>query len=170
MPKPRYRPSRPAASRAPSGSSYTDRARLHSEIVESGPFAGCWTWFGHISGGVPRVSKNPADGRGPINVRVAILTELQGRPADAHTASPMCGNDECVNPEHLRWETRQQFHTRIGAPRVKVSDERIIEAWQQRLEGIPVKEIAARLNLSRSALYARWHRLQLPEGAGQGAR
>lgn len=165
MPKPRFRPSRTLDVRAPVGASYVDRARLHSDLIAEGPFAGCWTWFGHVSGGVPRVSRAPGDGKGPVNVRVAMLTEMQGRPEWAHTASPTCGNYECVNPEHLAWETKQAFHARIGAPRVKVSDERIIEAWHQRLDGIPVTDIAARLNLSRSALYARWHRLNLPETA-----
>lgn len=163
MPKTRFRPSRTLDVRSPVGASYVDRARLHSDRVEGGPFDGCWTWFGHISGGVPRVSKAPADGKGPINVRVAILTEVHGRPEWAHTASPTCGNVDCVCPDHLKWESKDEFHIRIGKPRVKVSDERIVEAWHQRLDGVPVTDIAARLNISRSALYARWHRMELPE-------
>lgn len=163
MPKPRYRPARPAATRAPVGATYAERARLHSDVVEIGPFEGCWRWFGHISGGVPRVSRKPADGRGPINVRVAMLDERAPRPEWAHTATMTCHNDECVNPEHLRWESKDEFHARIGKPRVKVSDERIVEAWRERLDGVPVKDIAMRLNLSRSALYARWHKMGLPE-------
>lgn len=163
MAKQRFRPARTIEERSPVGATYADRARLHSEVVESGPFTGCWQWFGHLSGGVPRVSKAPKDGKGPINVRVAILTEQQGRPEWAHTATPKCGNPDCVNPEHLAWESKDDFHVRLGAPRVKVSDQRIVEAWNQRLEGIPVTEIAARLNLSRSALYSRWHRMGLPE-------
>lgn len=163
MPKPRFRPARVIEQRAATGAPYVDRARLHSDIVTEGPFAGCWSWFGHISGGVPRVSRAPKDGKGPINVRVAMLTELHGRPDWAHTASPGCGNPDCVNPEHIRWESKDDFHTRIGGPRVKVSDERIVEAWHQRCDGVPVTEIAARLNLSRSALYARWNRLRLPD-------
>jgi hypothetical protein len=163
MPKVRSRSPRMSPVRAASGTSYVDRAKLHAEVVEGGAFDGCWTWLGHISGGVPRLSRRPGDGRGPINARVAVLAETSGRPEWAHTATATCGNDECVNPAHLAWESRADFHSRIAKPRVKVSDERVRQAWQDRRAGIPVKEIAARLNVSRSALYERWHALRLPE-------
>ncbi|MFZ4431564.1 MAG: hypothetical protein ACOYOQ_00055 [Microthrixaceae bacterium] len=161
MTKVRYRPATPIGTRAPADASYEERARLHSEVVETGPYAGCWEWFGHISGGVPRVSRRKPH-RGPVNLRVAMLEERGvARPEDTRTASPKCGNDFCVNPDHLIWETKDEFHARISRKQFKVSEDRIRDAWEQRQNGVPVKDIAARLKMARSSLYARWAALGL---------
>jgi len=92
------------------------------------------------------------------------------RPPDTRTASVTCGHDFCVNPEHVHWESKDAFHARISRRQAKVSEERIREAWQQRTEGVPVKDIAARLKMARSSLYARWAGLGLTSGSATADR
>jgi hypothetical protein len=145
--------------RAHNNATYVERAQLHSE--EQG--SGCWNWIGCVSNGVPRVGRRSSDPkRGPINLRVALMEERGERPADGYNAVATCGNVACVNPEHLGWETRDAFFGRIrqSMPR-KVSDERYQQAWTFLSSGMSVKDIAARLGISRQTLYANWRRLGL---------
>ncbi len=145
--------------RAANDATYEDRARLHSEDTADG----CWNWIGCVSNGVPRVGRRASDQkRGPINLRVALMEERGIHPDDGYNVVATCGNVDCVNPEHLGWETRDAFFGRIrqSMPR-KVSDERYQQAWTFLSSGMSVKDIAARLNVSRQTLYANWRRLGL---------
>jgi len=153
--------------RADAGASYMDRARLHSI-----PDGDCLVWQGSTANGVPRVGRSAADratSMAPINLRVAVLAEVRPpRPPDAYTAHATCGTDLCVNPDHLAWETRDEFYGRLSTapasrPALKWSDERIREAWDWHQGGVSVSECAVRLGISRSRLYKRWSRLDLPD-------
>jgi hypothetical protein len=145
--------------RAHNDATYVERAQLHSEEQDGG----CWMWIGCVSNGVPRVGRRSSDPkRGPINLRVALMEERGERPEDGYNVVATCGNVTCVNPEHLGWETRDAFFGRIrqSMPR-KVSDERYQQAWTFQSSGMSVKDIAARLGVSRQTLYANWRRLGL---------
>jgi hypothetical protein len=162
----RNRAARKIGTRASNFASYEDKARLHSDVIPEGRFEGCWRWFGYLSNGVPRVGRHPEDGGiGPVNLRVALLTETQGRPKDGHSVTVTCGNLECVNPEHLRWETKDEFFGRVAsltrAKRAKISDERFQQAKEWEESGISVTEVAARLGVARQTVYSNWKRLGL---------
>lgn len=146
--------------RAHNDATYEERAELHSDVDTA---TGCWNWFGCVSNGVPRVGRRSSDPkRGPINLRVALMEERGQRPDGGYNVVPTCGNPMCVNPDHLGWETRDDFFGRIrqSMPR-KVSDERYQQAWTFLSSGMSVKDIAARLGVSRQTLYANWRRLGL---------
>lgn len=145
--------------RAPNNATYVERAKLHSVQQPNG----CWDWFGCVSSGVPRVGRRSSDRRrGPINIRVALLEEIGPRPEWAYAAIAACGNPLCVNPEHLQWETKEDFFARVrrSMPH-KISDDRYLQAWALHSEGMPVKELAVRFQVSRQTLYQNWKRLDL---------
>lgn len=154
------RPAQRLKTRANNDATYEERARLHSVEDESG----CWIWIGCVSNGVPRVGRRRSENkRGPVNLRAMLLDErIPTRPEGAHNAVTTCGNPMCVNPEHLEWESRDAFFARIrrNTPR-KVSDERYQQAWTYLQSGMSVKDIAARLEVSRQTLYSNWKRLGL---------
>lgn len=144
--------------RAANDATYEERAKLHSTDSD-----GCWVWFGCVSNGVPRVGRRVSDGqKGPVNLRVALLEEQAERPEWAHSAVVTCGNSSCVNPDHLKWETKGEFFARVRQSQpTKISDERYRQAWDLHAEGMGVKELAARFAVSRQTLYHNWKRLGL---------
>lgn len=150
------------ARRVPNGATYRDKALLHSVPEPSG----CWTWFGSVSQGIPRVRRAVDDTsgkKGPVNLRVAILEEAGPRPESAYNATPSCGVTACVNPDHLQWETREAFFARqipTANQQQRWTDDEIAEAWQWHIEGTPATECARRLGISRSRLYLRWDALR----------
>lgn len=150
--------------RAKDYATYLEKAKLHSVEVTEGPFEGCWEWVGAMANGVPRASRHPdAEARGPVNLRVALLTELRKRPKTAHNVTTSCGNQKCVNPRHLKWESKAQFRKRVAETnrqhKSRVDDDRYREAieWTD----LTVPEVAARLGVSRATLYSNWARLGL---------
>lgn len=145
--------------RASNDATYEERARLHSDETSDG----CWEWFGCVSSGVPRVGRRVSDNRrGPINLRVALLEERGERPDWAYAGVASCGNPACVNPEHLEWESKSDFFGRVrrSMPH-KISDDRYRQAWSLHSQGMSVKELAARFQVSRQTLYHNWKRLGL---------
>lgn len=89
--------------RAANDATLLDRVKLH--VRSNGD---CWEWIGTMTSTSPRVWWQ---GR-PVNARVALFASLNDRPPDAYHVVPTCGNDMCVNPDHQRWETRQEFYQR----------------------------------------------------------
>jgi hypothetical protein len=163
------RPASRLTTRAPNNATYEDRAALHSTVDE----AGCWHWIGHVSNGVPRVGRRAEPGKRPtpVNLRVVLLEERDGtKPEDAYAAVADCGSEDCVNPAHLKWETRDQFFGRVASiVRVhsqKLSDDRYRQAWDLHRTGMTVKDVAARFSVSRQTLYANWKRLGLRRNQG----
>lgn len=152
--------------RVPNYASYLDKAKLHSEPAPGG--TGCWEWFGLTVSGVPRVSRHPDDesASGPVNLRVALLAEVAGRPDWAFNAKMDCGRTDCVNPDHMAWEDESAFRARVAATnrerKTRVTDDRYKAAvhWDG-----SAAEIADRLGVSRATLYSHWARLGLRRNA-----
>lgn len=70
----------------------------------------CWQWHGCMQGAVPMMKH---DGQ-VANVRRLVLIG-RGVPMKGYIATFICGNPECVNPEHTARSTRAQMNRRIMA-------------------------------------------------------
>jgi hypothetical protein len=70
----------------------------------------CWEWTGHKEKhgyGMLRVKNAEVDG----NLRAHVLAlDLAGirKPGGDYVVHHICGNEGCVNPDHLEWKTRSQ--------------------------------------------------------------
>jgi hypothetical protein len=149
-----------SGTRALASATYAERARLHSTVD---PQTNCWIWGGYVRKGspyigTPRRSDQPFTGAGTVNIRSALLTEQNERPADAYCAIATCGHDLCVNPDHLRWETNAEHRLRMRDAQAKLSMAEIAQAYDDRLAGEPVTRIADALGLSRQGLYRQWRK------------
>ena len=70
----------------------------------------CWEWHGCMQGSIPMMKH----GSKVANVRRLVLIE-RGTPMKGYIATFICGNPECVNPEHTGRSTRTQTNRRIMA-------------------------------------------------------
>lgn len=152
--------------RADTGASYMARAQLHSI-----PDGDCLVWQGSTANGVPRVGRSAADratSMAPINLRVAVLAEVHPRVRRTPTLLASRAAPTCVSTLIISHGRRDEFYSRLSTaptsrPSLKWSDERIREAWDWHQGGVSVSECAVRLGISRSRLYKRWSRLDLPD-------
>lgn len=99
----RIRAATRVGTRAANDAPLVDRVKLHVRDAD-----GCWEWIGSTTSGVPRIWWQ---GR-PVNARVALYSAVNDRPPDAYHVVPTCNNSWCVNPDHQRWETRDEFYRR----------------------------------------------------------
>lgn len=136
--------------RVPNNATFLQRAELHSE--QQGD---CWKWLGYTTNGSPTVARSKQQ---PVNLRTALLTELGvERPEGAHTATVTCGNRDCVNPKHIRWETPKEYSLRCRSRQpTKITLDQIAEAWERRQKGEVVAQIARDYAISRQGLYRQW--------------
>ena len=132
---------------------YLSRARKVGECLE----VDCGMWKGY-----PAVSINAEQdclGRFVLEVyggmsRVEAAAQglvMRHRPL-------VCHNTKCVNPEHLEWGSLSRNARDVKLDGVfydnnKLSYEDIELAWGLRETGVPIKDIAERLEVQRNALY-----------------
>ena len=104
----------------------------------------------------------------PINLRVAVLAEVRPRVRRTPTPPTPHAAPTCASARTISHGRRDEFYGRLSTaptsrPALKWSDERIREAWDWHQGGVSVSECAVRLGISRSRLYKRWSRLDLPD-------
>lgn len=138
--------------RAPNGATALERAKLHSE-----PDGDCWIWQGYVWQGQPMI--NSAENI-PQMLRPALLIELTGpRPEWARSNTTTCGNPLCVNPDHIKWETMEEYRRRCRS-RVasKMTMAEVEQAWKRKQAGESATALANEYGISRVGLYRQWDR------------
>ena len=95
---------------------------------------GCWEWTGAYSPGnrywAPVVREG---GQGSRVLRAVrwVLQQKTGESGEGLEAGHACDNQRCVNPEHLRWVTREE--------NVQETQERFWKGrkvWERSVEGV----------------------------------
>lgn len=141
--------------RASNGATALDRAKIHSQ-----PDGDCWIWQGYLHGssGVPFMNGSY---NAPQPLQPALLEEVSGgRPKWAKATTTTCGNRACVNPEHLKWETQDEYRLRCRRSQSvsKMTLEQVNEAWRRKQAGESATALAAEYGISRIGLYRQWDR------------
>ena len=138
--------------RAPNGAGALDRAKLHSELQGD-----CWIWKGYVWQGNPMMNSSANT---PMLLRPTLLEELHGeRPEWAKAATTTCGNRLCVNPDHVKWETMDEYRRRCRAKAAaKMTVEQVEESWKRKQAGESVTSLDEEYGISRIGLYRQWDR------------
>ena len=76
--------------------------RIKARVIEEGD---CWIWQGCMNGTIPQTYLG---NRRVGGVRVALWRELKGAVPRGKVVSNSCGDDRCVNPDHLILMTPSQ--------------------------------------------------------------
>jgi hypothetical protein len=84
--------------------------RLQDKTVEVGD---CLEWTGYVNG------KTPATSVGGTGIAVRSLIALRlGWDTQGKIVTNCCGNNLCVNPDHLKMMTKSKFHSHIAKTKV----------------------------------------------------
>ena len=82
--------------------------RIRAMIVEVGD---CWEWRGALQSNSPVPTMNYKGKVGPVRRHIA---EERGVPLQGKLATHSCGNQLCVNPDHVILVSRKRLQARIA--------------------------------------------------------
>lgn len=84
--------------------------RLHEKTVEVGE---CLEWTGYVN------KKTPATSIGGKGMAVRSLIAMRlGWNTEGKMVTNCCGNNLCVNPDHLKMMTKSKFHSHITKTKI----------------------------------------------------
>jgi hypothetical protein len=130
---------------------------LRAKCIEEGD---CLLWQGRMkSGGNNTRRLSPAVGRKAVPVRRLMVELTRGKPIAAGlVTSPTCGNERCVNPDHVAVHTvakaralAASFGAYINAPRTMRA------ALTRRARSHITEEVVAQIRAAKNCMEA--HRL-----------
>lgn len=92
-------------------------ARLWDKVERAGSEE-CWIWKGARSSGTPQMFVSvPGTSGTSLSVRRIIWEQTRGEDVPAgHVVTTSCGDQICVNPNHLVRMSRREFALRNGSP------------------------------------------------------
>ena len=89
------------------------KKRINEQHIEEGD---CWIWTGHAAkGSVPMVRYKSTEGKSVSVSARKMSAIIAGRTVrDGKVCVPSCGEPLCVNPEHVKILTSNDFLSRIS--------------------------------------------------------